>query len=1079
MARPATGAATTATRDAAAPPADDRVSGWRRIVGISASLVGSQALTSVLGLGFWTLAARAFPTTEVGVAAAAVSMMTLLSSLGSLGLGTLLISRLPRTAAGQRRVLVRTCLLAAGLGGAALALLVPMVAIHGFGADNLRPVAGTAAALLGLVVGTGLASLVLVLDQAVLTIGVGGLQLERNTAASVIKIVALVGLAVAGVQDGMGIFLAWTIGTLGSLPLVLWRTRRGTRPGDGLPVERRLVRFELLRGLGRSALSHHALNTTLQGAMQILPIIVTLVLTVEQNAVFNTALMVCGLVFALPYAIAFGVFAAARGDEDGVVSRLPMTVGASTAVGVVAYAVLYPLAGYVLALFGPEYVDGGTPLLRLLAMAGPAFVIKDHYVALRRVQDRTTTALRLLAAFLVVELVAAALGAALGGAAGLCAAWVAVLYGEALVLAVPLWQAWRRHRPGATPAVVAADPTSLVPVVRPAPRPAPAAPTRTLFGPILLVMAVGVAVMGAGAALARGGDVSTAAQLAWVLGQVLIVAPATYRIVGAATGAGERVGLAVAAGVLLQLSRTVLYPVRFSFHDEQLHLTTFRQLHDSGQLFGLNPLLPVSGYYPGLELVTDAVVRLAGLPVFAAATLVLLAARVVIMLALIGLIRVLTRSGRAAAIAAVVYLCNPQLLFFNSQFSYQTLALPLAVFTAYAFVVRRRDTRGALVLPLLGLLGVVVTHHLTAMLLVGALAMWLLGEWLFGGRGEAGADRRRWRRLEVRHLAVLTAVGAGAVLAGVLLPGNPAGGYLGEIFTASGSGVADLAATGDLKPTFAEGNGPALWERLLLDGSVLVSGLALLAAVVRLRVGARTGDVAGIVIALLALLYPIVPASHLTTATAEAGDRAAGFVYIGLGAVIGWWLCRRGLRRWQLVTVTALLVVGFLGGVVLGAGPTARQLPGPYLVEADARSMDADNLAAARWLAGFVPPDSRVFADRTGGLLASADGRQFTVRHLSTRIDASRLLLDPAFTDQDVDRIREAQIDYLIVDLRISSALPTLGVYVETGEYEGRGRTEPVPAAALAKFAAVPGVDRIYDSGTVQVYDVRRLRDGG
>jgi hypothetical protein len=554
----------------------------------------------------------------------------------------------------------------------------------------------------------------------------------------------------------------------------------------------------------------------------------------------------------------------------------------------------------------------------------------------------------------------------------------------------------------------------------------------------------------------------------------------TYRIVGAATGAGERVGLAVAAGILLQLSRTVLYPVHFAFHDEQLHITTWRQLHDSGQLFGLNPLLPVSGYYPGLELATDAVVRLAGLPVFAAATLVLLAARVVIMLALIGLVRVLTRSGRAAAIAAVVYLCNPQLLFFNSQFSYQTLALPLAVFTAYAFVVRRRDTRGALVLPLLGLLGVVVTHHLTAMLLVGALGMWLLGELLFGGRSEAGAERRRWRRLEVRHLAVLTAVGAGVVLLGVLNPGNPAGGYLGEIFTASSSGVADLT-TGDARATFEAGAGlgPALWERLLLNGSVLVSGLALLAAVSRIRVGTRTGDVAGIVMALLALLYPIIPGSHLTQATAEAGDRAAGFVYIGLGAVVGWWLCRRRLRPWQLGTVTALLVVAFLGGVVLGAGPTARQLPGPYLVSADARSIDADNLAAARWLAEFVPPDSRVFADRIGGLLASADGRQFTVRHLSTRIDASRLLLDPAFTDQDVALIREAQIDYLVVDLRISQSLPTLGVYIETGEYEGRDRTTPVPAAALEKFAAVPGVDRIYDSGTVQIYDVRRLRDAG
>ena len=77
-------------------------SGFGRIAGISASLVGTQAFTSVLGLLFWALAAREFVTTEVGVAGAAVALMMLLGSLGSLGLGTVLIARLPsrwRTAA--------------------------------------------------------------------------------------------------------------------------------------------------------------------------------------------------------------------------------------------------------------------------------------------------------------------------------------------------------------------------------------------------------------------------------------------------------------------------------------------------------------------------------------------------------------------------------------------------------------------------------------------------------------------------------------------------------------------------------------------------------------------------------------------------------------------------------------------------------------------------------------------------------------------------------------------------------------------------------------------------------------------
>ena len=42
----------------------------KRVAGIAASLVGTQALTSVLGLVFWTLAARHLPASEVGIAGA-------------------------------------------------------------------------------------------------------------------------------------------------------------------------------------------------------------------------------------------------------------------------------------------------------------------------------------------------------------------------------------------------------------------------------------------------------------------------------------------------------------------------------------------------------------------------------------------------------------------------------------------------------------------------------------------------------------------------------------------------------------------------------------------------------------------------------------------------------------------------------------------------------------------------------------------------------------------------------------------------------------------------------------------------
>ena len=167
----------------------------------------------------------------------------------------------------------------------------------------------------------------------------------------------------------------------------------------------------MLRGVGRLAVSHHALNVSIQAALQLLPVLVVVLVSAQANAAFNSAIMLSGFVFALPYAVSVGLFAAARGDETEVVRRMRLTIPFGLAVSAAADIVIFPLAGPVLHIFGPQYAADGTVLLRLVVLAGIPFVIKDHFIALRRVQGRTSQALVVTAAFLVAELAAATVGA--------------------------------------------------------------------------------------------------------------------------------------------------------------------------------------------------------------------------------------------------------------------------------------------------------------------------------------------------------------------------------------------------------------------------------------------------------------------------------------------------------------------------------------------------------------------------------------------------------------------------------------------------------------------------------------------
>ena len=1089
----------------------DARSGLRRVAAVSASLVGTYALTSVLGLAFWLLAARQFSVGAVGVGGAAISMMTLLGTLGTCGLGTLLIARFPKTEQGRRRVLIRTALLVAGGVATILAMVVPFVAIEVLHVGNLDLLAGGPANALIFAIGTGLMAVALVVDQAVLVLGSGSLQLERNAIASGVKLAALAGLALAGQLGGMTIFVAWGIGTLLSFPLVALRTRGGRALQD---PGTRLVDFTTLRGLGGQALSHHALNTTLQAPLQILPLLILVLVSSEQNGVFTTALQVTGVVFALPYSISVALFASSEGATDSLLERMRFTIPLSFGVSLLANLLLFPLAPYVLSVFGSQYSAQGVDILRILAFAGLPFVIKDHFVALRRVQGRTSEATGVMVGATVVELAAAYAGVRLGGAVGLCLAWVAVLVVEALILAIPLWRMTRARTASAT---ATGETQTTYPVktplreigtteedgveqetLRPAalpdgtpgpegltddrdgdradlPATSPSAPMSLLrtvarvvgAGPVVLLMTGGLISIAAAVSLARTDGGSTTAQTLYVLGLVVIFLPAAIGVLLPKARTSTRILLAISMAVLLQLSRLVLYPTRFMFHDELIHANVLRLMGETGHLFSENPLLPITAYYPGLEIATDAIHDLTGLSAYASGVVILLASRLVIALAVLLVVSHITLSPRIGATAVIIYACNPQMLFFNSQFSYQTIALPLAVFAVYLVVSRRQGTRTSLVVAMLATVAVTFSHHVTAGLLIAAYLVWWLLELVL----------HRRRRNASRSLGAMVVVAAASFAISLANPGNTLFSYLGSIGQSSVDAVVAVLSGQQTRKVFQNSAGvvTAPWEKYAIIASLVLTMAVLVPAVIRSRRFLRRRVASVLLLLLVATLYPLIPGGHLTVSTAEVGDRSAGFVFLGVAFVVGWWVWQHRMTWWR----TSLLAVGatviFIGSVVLGAGSITQQLPGPFRVSDDARSIDADNLAAARWMDAHLPPEGITYADRVGGLLAAADGGQYSVTHIGTDVDASRLLLDPEFGPKDVAVIRKANIRYLLADRRDAFGLPNQGVYIENGEFGGDNRTTPVPAAALRKFSSVPGVDAIYDNGSIVIYDLGAL----
>lgn len=523
--------------------------------------------------------------------------------------------------------------------------------------------------------------------------------------------------------------------------------------------------------------------------------------------------------------------------------------------------------------------------------------------------------------------------------------------------------------------------------------------------------------------------------------------------------------------IAMQLTRIVLYPDMFVYHDELVHDRVLKDILVHHHLFTANSTLPVTPHYPGLEVVTSGLVQLTGLSTHTCGSLVLLTTRLVLALGIFLIVERMTSSDRIAAAASLIYIANPQYLFFNSQFSYQTIALPLCVGYVY-MIVALSSVRRSIAWPALGVvaIAVAVSHHLTSMGLVVLLLAWLAVSTVSG---------RRPRYLVSATLLALFCVAGWAVIAGpTLFP------YFSEILRHNVKSVQQLISGHSDHKFFKDtaGDRTPVWERYASLASVLLLVALLpwaLWTAVRRAWGAR--QAAALVLCAVTVAYPIIPLGHLTEATSEVADRSSGFIFIGVAFVLAWWVFAhlRPGRLGRLPAIAVLLgsLVLFVGGTIVGSGPPWLRAPGPFLVSSENRSVDPIAVSASRWLGDYQRPDQRIYGDRINALLAALLGNQHPLTSLADGIDndaASRLLLAP-LSPLDYQTVRTDRLNLLVVDTRITQDLPHVGVYTDTGEYGTVNRTRPPDPQAVTKFDHVRGAERLYDNGAIRIYALRRI----
>lgn len=596
---------------------------------------------------------------------------------------------------------------------------------------------------------------------------------------------------------------------------------------------------------------------------------------------------------------------------------------------------------------------------------------------------------------------------------------------------------------------------------------------RSVLGwmPLLTVVAaLGVLLVSIAYAGARAGGTD---ERAYWLGLVLIVTPIFVRMLSLQPARPERLALLVVFALALYLVKVLHSPVSFTIHDEFSHWRTASDIREHGRLFADNPLLTPSPYYPGLELATLAITYLTGLSLFQAGILLVGAARLLHVVTLFLLFERLSGSARIAAVGALVYATNPSFLFFDAAYSYESIGLPLATAAVY-LVDRWSDDRSVVsrfgVLALLVIVAVAITHHVTAILLTIFLLLWAL---------VARLRSRLPERVPAPAIAAGVAIAANLIWIGGFA--RPVVGYLGGVFGGAILGFISSMLHGGPRPLFARTAGAPLvpvWEPLVAYASVGIVLVALPFAVLHVWRRYRHQPVAMVLMA-STILYPGTLALRLAGAGSEVSQRASEYLFTGIAFVLAAWVVGRtrpvvwgGSRA--MAAVTAAFLVVFLGGVVVGVPPYTR-LPGDYQVGADSNSIDDQGEGAAAWTYANLGPGHRIITDSANRRLQGSYGQQDPITAFNSGIGTAWPMFATDLSEIDRQTLRRAGIEYVIVDSRLTLSLPQFGVYFEAAEPDAFAHKKPMDPRSVFKWDSTPGVHRLYDSGDIVIYDVRRI----
>jgi hypothetical protein len=175
------------------------------------------------------------------------------------------------------------------------------------------------------------------------------------------------------------------------------------------------------------------------------------------------------------------------------------------------------------------------------------------------------------------------------------------------------------------------------------------------------------------------------------------------------------------------------------------------------------------------------------------------------------------------------------------------------------------------------------------------------------------------------------------------------------------------------------------------------------------------------------------------------------------------------MRRWGAAVgaaVVAVVTALLLNGLANGWPPSWERLPGPHEVASFEASVNPQEVAIGYWSLKELGPGNVIASDQGIYPVLIGYGNQ------NPQQQVSLFYATPTWTTQVAGNAASLHIQYVETDTRLTTSLPPSGNYFTDAQ---SATTSTLPPANNTKYNHIDDVPRIYDDGTINIYDLVSL----